>query len=56
MMRPLAGAAALVLVFKSALAADVLNYSTPSAPSAYDWTGFHIWASVAAMGDRSGRN
>ena len=43
MMRPLAGAATLMLVCSSALAADLVNYSAPSAPSsAYDWTGFHL--------------
>jgi hypothetical protein len=38
MMRPLVGAAALMIVCNPALAADLADYSAPSGPSAYDST------------------
>ena len=42
MMRPIVAAVAAMFVCNSAFAADLVNYSAPSAPSAYDWTGFHL--------------
>ena len=42
MTRPIVAAVAAMFVCNSAFATDIVNYSAPSAPSAYDWTGFHL--------------
>ena len=45
MARPFAAAVAALFFADSVFAADLVNYSAPSAPSPCDWTGFYLGVS-----------